>query len=518
MSLLGHGLFAAAMTRGASLERRCLDPRRSQLAALRGLLRRAQDTQFGREHRFDTIRDEAEFRARVPLRDYAGLEPWLSRALRGESDLIWPGVIPYFGMSSGTTGGNKYLPISLDFVKRQQRGGFDPVAAFLRAGGARDVLDAKAILLGSTPELDQRESGVLVGDNTGIMARHIPRWVRHKHLPSPKVRALANWDRKIEALAAEAVDQDVRLIAGTPAWFAGLFDEVLRVARRRGRRADSILEIWPRLRLLTGGGCRYEPYRPLIEARLGRSVQYLDVYNSTEGGIMGVQEHPDDPAMTFLPDNGVFYEFVPLDTLSQKTPTRLGLWEVEIDRTYAIALANPSGLFGYLLGDTIRFVSTFPHRFVFQGRTKAFLNVCGEHVSQGELERAVSTACAQEKLSLVDFTVNPRAGQVQPSAAEHVYFVECEGHGADPAALAATIDQVLAAGNEDYRVHREAVRGIAKPRVELLARGSFTRWMRDRGKLGGQHKVPRVIEDPQLAAALLACSRAGTIREVNEHA
>jgi hypothetical protein len=350
------------------------------------------------------------------------------------------------------------------------------------------------------------------------MARHMPRWIRHKHLPSPKVRALANWDRKIEVLAAEAFEQDVRLIAGTPAWFAGLFDEVLRVAQRRGRKVGSLSDVWPRLRLLTGGGVRYEPYRPLIEARLGRHVPYVDVYNATEGGIMGVQDRFDDPAMCLLPDNGVFYELIPIETLTQATPERLSLWQVEAGCTYALALSTPSGLFGYLLGDCLRFVSTFPHRFVFQGRTSAFLNVCGEHVSQGELERAVSVACTEQALSLVDFTVNPRTGHSQPSAAEHVYFVECEGGPVDPSALARAIDTQLAAGNDDYRVHRESARALASPRVELLARGSFTRWMRDRGKLGGQHKIPRVIEDPQLAAALLACSRASAFPGANEHA
>jgi hypothetical protein len=190
----------------------------------------------------------------VPIRDYAALTPWLTRAMAGEADVIWPGRVPYFGMSSGTTGGNKYLPITYEFVKCQRRGGFDPIAAYVRAGGARDVLDAAAILLGSSTELERRPGGALVGDNTGIMARHMPSWLHHKHLPSPSVRASSNWDEKIERLAAEAIDRDVRLLAGTPAWFCGLFDELLRVARRRGRRADCVLDVWPRLRLMTGGG------------------------------------------------------------------------------------------------------------------------------------------------------------------------------------------------------------------------------------------------------------------------
>jgi len=426
----------------------------------------------------------------------------------GEADVTWPGTIPYFGMSSGTTGGNKYLPISRELVACQRRGGFDPIACFVRAGGASDLLDAKAILLGSTTELERRGS-VQVGDNTGIMARHLPGWLAHKYLPSPAVRALSDWDRKIERLAAEAAVQDVRVIAGTPAWFAGLFDEVLRVARRRGLPSDRILDVWPRLRLLTGGGVRFEPYRPLIEARLGGSVPYLDVYNATEGGIMGVQDRVHAPGMRLVPDAGVFYEFVPLESLASPTPPRVGMWDVELGRTYALALSTPAGLFAYLLGDCLRFTELFPHRFVFVGRSKAFLNVCGEHVSQGELERAVSRACGEQGLSLVDFTVACQIGRLQPSAAEHVYYLECEGsRRPDPIRLAAAIDADVAAGNEDYRVHRGSARALAAPRVELLGRGSFTRWMRARGKLGGQHKVPRVMDDPPLLAALLDASAA----------
>lgn len=527
MSFLSHGLFVAALTRGLVLDRRTRDPRRTQLSALRTLIKRARNTQFGREHGFASIHTLEEFRTHVPLRDYGGLKPWLVRAFDGERDLVWPGLIPYFGMSSGTTGGNKYLPISRDLVKRQRRGGFDPVAAYVRAGGASDVLDGRAILLGSTPELQARPGGVLVGDNTGIMARHMPRWTASKHLPSPRVRALSNWDRKIEALALEAYDQDVRLVAGTPAWFAGLFDEVLRVARARGRRADTILEVWPHLRLLTGGGVRYEPYRALIEARLGGRIPYLDVYNATEGGIMGVQDRFDSPGMLLLPDNGLFYEFVPIETLGSASPERVALWDVEVDRTYALALSTPSGLFAYLLGDCVRFQGTFPHRFVFEGRTSAFLNMCGEHVSQAELERAVSRACAEQALAVVDFTVNPRVGEAGSTSAAHVYFIECEtGHGdraapsrrIDRSALAASIDAHIGAGNEDYRVHRQAVHALAPPRVELLRRGSFTRWMRARGKLGGQHKVPRVVEDPKLMAALVDASASSGPSEVEDYA
>jgi hypothetical protein len=505
MWLFDAGLFAAAQMRGKFLDHHSAFPRRAQEQALRALTWRARATAFGREHGFASLRGPEEFRERVPLRDYAALKPWLVRALAGEHDVIWPGKIPYFGMSSGTTAGNKYLPISMASVAQQRRGGFEPIAAYLRAGGQRDVMSGAAILLGSTTELERRASGVFVGDNTGIMARHIPAFVRHKQLPTPETRRMQNWDDKLVAIAREAIDRDVRVIAGTPAWFTGLFDAVLALARERGLPARTVTELWPRLRLLTGGGVRYAPYRPRIEARLGAHVPYFDVYNATEGGIMGVQDRMHDPAMRLLPDARVYYEFVPLSELQAAAPRRLSMWEVEVGEVYALAVSTPSGLFAYLLGDCLRFVSTFPHRFVFEGRTKAFLNVCGEHVSQAELERAVAAACVGQGVVLTDFTVLAQVSE--RGVASHTYLVEQDGRDGqlpDAEKMAAAIDVEVGRDNEDYRTHRSSALSLAAPRVVLLPRGAFERYMRARGKLGGQHKVPRVIEDRALLRELLA--------------
>jgi hypothetical protein len=247
---------------------------------------------------------------------------------------------------------------------------------------------------------------------------------------------------------------------------------------------------------------RYEPYRALIEARIGKQVPYLDVYNATEGGIMGVQDSFDEPAMRLLPDARVFYEFVPVEELGSPSPRRFGLWEVEVDVVYALAVSTLSGLFGYLIGDCLRFVSTFPHRFIFEGRTAAFLNVTGEHVCQAELERAVAVACAAQGAVLAEFTVFSQVSA--SSVARHVFLVECEGVPPDPQRLAKAIDREIARGNEDYRVHRANGAALADPEVRLLARGAFERFMRAHNKLGGQHKVPRVLEKPQLIAELHA--------------
>lgn len=506
MGLVGRAFVLAAQVRGAQLDARSRHPRSAQERALRRLIERAKNTAFGRAHRLAKVRSVADFRAAVPVRDYLGLKSWIERALEGEKDCLWPGAIPYFGMSSGTTAGNKYLPISHDQIRSQRRHGFDPIASYLRATRDASLFEGVGVFLGSSSTLTRHPSGAYIGDNTGIMAHHVPGILSSLYRPTPEVRRIPDWDRKIDALVRESLDEDVRFLAGTPSWFPGLFDRLLDVARTEGRKADVVLDLWPNLRLLTGGGVRYEPYRALIEARLGRKVPYVDVYNATEGGFFGVQDRLDDEAMRLLPDTGVFFEFVPIDQLDRAHPERRTLWEVETGVTYAVVVSTPSGLLGYRIGDCVRFVERFPHRFFFEGRTAAFLNVQGEHVSQGELERAMRVACLDCGVELVDFTVTAEVGIDGGSAARHVYFVEVDGALADSERMSRRIDADLRLRNDDYGTHRESRHGLRDPEVRLVARGTFHRWMKSRGKLGGQNKVPRVILDPLARSSLETCA------------
>jgi hypothetical protein len=503
MSLLGRGLALVGAARAAQRQFLAKNPRRAQEAALAALVRRAADTAFGRQHGFSGIRGLSAYQSRVPLQRYESLKPWFERALSGEENVTWPGRIRYFGMTSGTTSGNKYLPISADSVRQQKRGGFEPIASYLSWTRDPTLPDGKALMLGGSTELEERANGVLVGDNTGIMARHVPRALQARYLPSPATRKIANWDQKIREAAREAVLEDVRLLVGTPAWFPGLFDQVLEEAKQRGQAARTVLDVWPNLRFITGGGVGYEPYRPLIEARLGRSVPYVETYSATEGGILAIQDKPDDPAMLMLPDNGVFYEFVPQAEVGKENPRRCALWEVEPNGVYAIAVTTMSGIFSYLIGDCLRFTGVFPHRVLFEGRTAAFVNVQGEHVSQGELERAVRRAAAELSACLVDFTLTTEVGIDGGSAARHVYWLELEGPTPDLTRFAEIVDRDILATNGDYEVHRSTSHGLRLPEVRTLPRGTFHAWMRARGKLGAQNKIPRLILREEDRALLL---------------
>lgn len=463
---------------------------------------RAARTAFGRAHHLGEVRDHTDLKDRLRVMQYEEMEPWILRARDGEPDVIWPGRVWYFGRSSGTSSGaNKILPITADAVAQQRRGGFDPVAAWLRWTGDTALFDGKAILLGGSSALERLPSGAWSGVNTGIMANHIPFFVQHVYLPSPAVRQLHDWDEKLDRLVAESVDADVRLVAGTPSWFPGLFDRLLDAARARGRPAATVRDVWPNLRLLTGGGINFEPYRALLEQRFGGPVPYVDVYNSTEAGVMGVQDRADDRTMLLLPDAGTFYEFVPLDQALDPDPPRLALWEVEPDVPYAVLVTTLNGLYAYALGDVLRFTSTTPPRFVFEGRTAAFLNIHGEKLSQRALERTIRELAAAEGLELADFTVT--ATFDARGAPHHVWWIEPRGVRPDPARLARRIDAILKASSPIYASHRRGAEGLQEPFVHLVPEGGFHRWMRALGRLGGQNKVPRVVQDPLDEAALL---------------
>lgn len=501
--------MAAARWRGRVLERRARDPRPHQEHALRTLVERASRTAFGRAHDLRRVRSIEDLRERVPVYRYADLQPWLNRALQGEPNVVWPGRVPYFAWSSGTTAGNKFLPITGSAIRQQQRGGFDCVASYLRWTRDTSLMDGKSIILGASSSLERRPSGVLVGDNTGIMAHHIPRIVRRRQRPSPAVRAMRDWDQKLAAIARESLDEDIRMVAGTPSWFPGFFDRLIAEARARGRGVRHVLDVWPNLRMLTGGGIWYEPYRASIESRLGRRLPYVDCYNATEGGIMGVQDCQEDPAMLLIPDNGVVYELVPVEEMGSSRPRRLSLWEAEAGVVYALVISTPTGLFGYAIGDCLRFVERFPHRFAFEGRTAAFLNVTGEHVSQGELERAASRAASAIDATLADFTVTAEVDPDGGGGARHVWWVELVAGRMDAPRFVASLDADLRATNGDYDAHRSSDAGLRAPRLQPVRRGTFEAWMRGRGKLGGQNKVPRVVNDAAAVESLseLVCGQ-----------
>ncbi|MBK9387012.1 MAG: GH3 auxin-responsive promoter family protein [Planctomycetes bacterium] len=474
------------------------DPAAAQEQVRASLVRRARDTELGRELRFERVKSYADFCAAVPLGGYAAWAPRLERARAGRADVCWPGQVEAWALSSGTTSGEKYLPVTRDSIRSHQGGGFDALAPHLAEARA-SVFAGKSLFLGGSMGL-RREGRAWVGDNTGIMARRIPRLAQRWRLPRREIASLASWEEKIERASREALHEDVRLLAGTPSWMLLFAERVLREARAVGRPAENLRALWPELQLFLHGGTDFAPYRERFARLAGPGVRCIDTYSASEGGMFAVQDRADAEGMLPLVDRGVFFELVPREDLERAQPTRLRLHEAELGIDYAVVVSTDAGLFGYLLGDLVRLVSRDPLRLVFAGRVAHTLNAFGEHVCGGELERAVQHAAWTLRTRVAEFAVAVQLADADLEVGRHVYYVELEPGAprVDRERFAAALDERIAAGNEDYATHRSF--GLELPRVVFVPSGSFHAWMRERGTWGGQHKVPRVLS-PELLAS-----------------
>lgn len=501
--LVGTAMWAAAMVRVGRWDAIAKSPRllrRAQEDTLLAQLRAAARTEIGREHRFDRIRSHADFAREVPVRTYAELEPRLERMRRGARDVLYPGLVPYWGQSSGTShtaAKNKFLPISTEQIRWQQLAGFDVLARYLAISGDRDLPGGYMLGL-FPPSTIERVGPVGIASNPGIMQRHLPYLARRMQLPRPPIRDIADYDDKLDAIAEAYLDHDVRMLSGTTCWFSVLFDRLFAAARRRGIAARTVADLWPNLRVLLGGGVPAEPYRALIEARVGRPVPIFESYSATEGGFFATADRLGDPSMSMIPDRGVFFEFVPR---GDEDGRRVPLWEVERGRDYSVVLTTSSGLFAYAIGDTVRFEETYPHRMRFVGRAAGVLSLTQELTTTLEIERAVAHAARETGSTSVDFAATSEVGVEGSALGRYVLFVELEPPIDDLAAFARAFDEELCAQNRVYREHRQKDVAILGPRVHLLAPGATQRFMRDLGQSSFQQKFPRIL-DPVRSEAL----------------
>ena len=475
-----------------------LDPLAAQIAVLQNLLAAAANTRFGRAHRFDTIRSVRDYRAAVPLRTWdAFWTEWWQPAFPHLANATWPGRIPFFAETSGTTGGRaKHIPVSRAMVRANRRAALDVVLDHIARTPSSRFFGGQTLVLGGSSKLTRLAPGVRSGDLSGIAAATMPAWTRGRALPPRAVALLGDWDEKLSRIAADVVGRDLRAISGTPSWLLLLFERLLA-----STGAPDLATLFPSLELIIHGGVGFEPYRARTAALAGPRATTKEVYPASEGFIAYAD---GGLPLRLLLDNGLFYEFVPPEELDRPNPTRHWIGNATVGRDYALVLTTVAGLFAYVVGDVVRLTGRDPPRLLVTGRTAQMLSAFGEHLSAGELDRAIEAAAADAGVSVLDYTVFP----IHPDAADgrggHLFAIECAGGEIpDPRRFAQTLEATLAAGNDDYRSHRAGGAGLRPTDIRFLPRGRFTTWMRARGKLGGQNKVPRVLHDPGELAALL---------------
>jgi hypothetical protein len=510
-SLAAHPLIRrwADQALGQFTRRQCAkldrqDPQRTQERILHKLIRRARRTRFGKDHDFAGIRSVADYQRRVPLRDYeafwsdywSGPFPFLQGA-------TWPEPIPWFALSSGTTtGATKYLPLSRHLLNSNTRAALTTLAWFLIAHPATPLLTGRLFFLGGSTDLVDlgaargRPRKVLGGDLSGITALQAPGWMRPYSFPPVEMALLKDWEQKMNALARASVELPITMLSGVPSWMLVLFDRL-----RQATGKEHIAEIWPSLRLVIHGGTKFDPYRELFREQIGSpAVHFTEVYPASEA-YLAAEDHRWG-MLRLIVDHDVFFEFVPVEEIDSSHPARHTLGELELGVNYAVVLTTCAGLWSYVLGDTVIFERRKPPLLRFSGRTKYFLSAFGEHLISEEVERGVTAAAAATGCAVVDFHVGPVFPESSTKAGRHRYLVEFAGPPSDPARFAAVLDAELCRLNEDYQAHRQGDLAMQPPEVVPVRRGGFLDWMRAHGKLGGQHKVPRMDNTGEVTAEM----------------
>jgi hypothetical protein len=492
-----------AFVRGRILDRQ--DPAALQQRELLKLVAAARDTRFGKDHGFAGIRSIADYQARVPLRTYNQLwDSYWKDPFPHLADVTWPGTIPYFAVSSGTSSGQvKYIPCSMAMVKSNRRAALEILVHHMRNRPESRIFDGRCFLLGGSTDLKELAPGIRAGDISGIAAAEKPLWVHRFYFPPKSMTYITDWDEKIARLAPMALAEDIRFISGAPGWLAILFE---KLASLRPETLGRIVDVFPDLEVMVHGGVSFAPYRRRFEQLLeGSRAELREVYPASEG-FVAIADRGPQQGLRMLVDNGLFYEFIPTSELGSASPTRHWIGNVEPGVDYAIALTTCAGLWSYLIGDVVRFVDRRPPRILITGRTSYMLSSFGEHLTGELVETCVLAAGQAIEADVAEFTVGTEFAEKGSALGHHVYVVEFAPAVADPARVtrfAEAVDRELASRNEDYDERRVIPAGVLMPIVHAVPPGTFAAWLKSIGKYGGQNKVPRVIGDASQLRSLL---------------
>lgn len=463
------------------------------------LVTKAADTQFGRDHFFKDIHSYADFRQAVPVSDYEDLKGYIEKIKAGESNVLWPDKPLYFAKTSGTTSGTKYIPISKDSISNHINSARNAILTYIAETGKAQFLDKKLIFLSGSPVLTET-GGVLTGRLSGISNHHIPGYLRSNQMPSYETNCIEDWELKLDKIIDETLQQPMSLISGIPPWVQMYFD---KITQRTGKK---IKDVFPDFSLFIYGGVNFEPYKAKLFESIGKRIDSIELYPASEG-FLAYQNSQEDESLLLLLDTGIFYEFIPVENFFDKNPERLSIGEVEIGRNYAVIVNNNAGLWGYSLGDTVRFVSTNPYKILVTGRIKHFISAFGEHVIGEEIEKALRYAMERHpETEVVEFTVAPMVNSGHGGLPYHEWLVEFAAMPHNIEQFARDINQRLTELNIYYQ---DLIKGNILRPLELnpLRKNSFIDYMRANGKLGGQNKVPRLSNDRKIADELLKMNR-----------
>lgn len=468
-----------------------LNPEKSQEKVFRELISIAKNTEFGKAHHFDKIKNYADFKKYVPLSDYEDLKAYIKKIQEGKKNILWPGQPLYLSKTSGTTSGTKYIPLTKESIRYQIKGARDAILSYIYHTGRSAFVSGKMIFLQGSPELDS-SGKIPVGRLSGIVANYVPAYLQKNRLPSYQVNCMEDWESKVEAIALETLPEDMRLISGIPPWVQMYFEKLLEISGKK-----TIREIFPNFSLFIYGGVNYEPYRANLEKLIGDSVDSIELYPASEGFI-AYQDTQTEEGMLLLLKSGIFYEFIEAENFLDENPQRISIEDVELQVNYVIILSTNAGLWAYNIGDTIKFVSRDPYRIVVTGRIKHFTSAFGEHVIAEEVEKAMSEVCQECNAAVSEFHLAPQVNPPPSELAFHEWFVEFTKEPSNIQEFSRKLNEKMMSLNTYYD---DLISGnvLQALKITPLKKNSFHQFMKKEGKLGGQNKLPRLANDRKIA-------------------
>lgn len=486
-----------------AIARYATDAEEIQRKVLTRLLREAAQTAYGRDHGFGEIRSYEEFSRTVPVNTYEELKGFIDRMRHGERDVLWKGRVKWYAKSSGTTNDkSKFIPVSsAGLHDTHYAGGTDAVALYLHSHPESRLFDGRALILGGSHQSNYNLPGSLVGDLSAILIENINPVVNLFRVPKKRVALLSDFEEKRDLIAREALRKNVTNLSGVPSWMMGVITRVLELSGKQ-----YLDEVWPNLEVFFHGGIAFTPYRELYHSLIRNPrMQYMETYNASEG-FFGLQSDLADPAMLLMLDYGVFYEFIPLEDVGKEQPQVVPLWEVETNRNYAIVITTSCGLWRYQIGDTVRFTQTRPYKFVISGRTKSFINAFGEELIVDNAEQGLAEACQQTGAQVREYTAAP-VFMDETGKCRHQWVIEFAKMPTNVGEFATILDRTLQNVNSDYEAKR--YKNITLQPLEIIVGRTdlFHDWLSSRGKLGGQHKVPRLANNRAIIEEVIALNK-----------
>ena len=463
-----------------------------QQSILNQLVKTGKGTRFGKDHGLDQVKDYESFKKAVPIRDYEGLKSYVELVKNGEANVLWKGKPIYFAKTSGTTSGVKYIPITKDSIGNHINGARNAILTYMATTGNTQFANGRMIFLSGSPVLE-RVGGIPTGRLSGIVNHHIPAYLRKNQLPSFETNCIEEWEEKLEKVVEETLGKDMTLIGGIPPWMQMYFDSLV------ARTGKPVKDLFPNLQVLVQGGVNFAPYQSKLFETIGKEIDTIELFPASEG-FFAFQDRRNEQGLLLNTNSGIFYEFIPLAEVHNENPRRLSLGEVQLGEQYALIINSNAGLWGYSIGDTVKFVSIDPYRIIVSGRVKHFISAFGEHVIGEEVEQALLQAAAAMHVSVVEFTVAP---YIQQGAGKsyHEWFIEFEKAPANMEQFSEKLNEYMCQKNVYYQ--DLIVGNILEPlHITPLQKNAFSNYMRTEGKLGGQNKVPRLSNDRKIAEAL----------------